>query len=214
MLPRRPSCSVTTGLLVIGCLLMILCGAWILCTVFWLHRSSNLEPHRPPPPATANTTQRGENGTASASRLEACSLIPEAWRFDCYPERGVVVTKELCEARNCCFIPASSPSSSITRPLGRNGIPWCFYTSDFPSYSLVSINDTSLGQKATLVRKLKTYYPADILTLELDVRYETNTRLRVRVSATFSLPICFCLSTDGLHILPYLSRSLFFTKMF
>uniref|UniRef100_A0A7N6BV76 P-type domain-containing protein n=1 Tax=Anabas testudineus TaxID=64144 RepID=A0A7N6BV76_ANATE len=129
----------------------------------------------------------------SALRHEACSLIPEAWRFDCYPERGVVVTKELCEARNCCFIPASSPSSSATRPPGRNGIPWCFYPLDFPSYSLVSIEDTSMGQKAKLVREVKTYYPADIFTLELDIRHETDTRLHVRITdpsnARFEVPI-------------------------
>uniref|UniRef100_A0A671TMY5 Alpha glucosidase 2 n=1 Tax=Sparus aurata TaxID=8175 RepID=A0A671TMY5_SPAAU len=136
----------------------------------------------------------GLNDTAAtAARREACSLIPEAWRFDCYPERGVVVTKELCEARNCCFMRASSPSSSAARPSGRNGIPWCFYPPDFPSYSLVSINDTSVGQKATLVREVKTYYPADILTLEAEIRQETDTRLRVRITdpsnSRFEVPI-------------------------
>lgn len=182
MLPQRPSCSITTGLLVTGCLLLVLCGGWLLGTMFWLHSPSNQQPHRPPPPATRNATQKVVNDTAAAFRRDACNLIPGAWRFDCYPERGVVVTKELCEARNCCFIPAFSPSSSATRRPGRNGIPWCFYPSDFPSYALVSIEDTSLGQKAKLVREIKTYYPADILTLELDIRQETETRLRVRVS--------------------------------
>lgn len=186
LLPRRPSCSATTGLLVIGCLLLLLCGGWLLGTMFWLHRPSSQQPHRPLPPAPAQTpdskVKAGVNDTAAASRREACSLIPEAWRFDCYPERGVVVTRELCEARNCCFNPASSPSSSAVRPSPRNGIPWCFYPLDFPSYSLVSINDTSMGQRGTLVRDVKTYYPADILTLEVEVRHETDTRLRVRVS--------------------------------
>ena len=182
LLPRVPSCSVTKVLLVIGCLLLLLCGGWLLGTIFWLHGPSNRDPHRPLPPAPAQKPRTAVNDTAAASRREACSLIPEAWRFDCYPERGVVVTREMCEARNCCFIPASSPSSSASRPSGGNGIPWCFYPPGFPSYSLVSINDTSLGQKGTLVREMKTYYPADILTLELEIRHETDTRLRVRVS--------------------------------
>uniref|UniRef100_A0A8D3BUX7 Alpha glucosidase 2 n=1 Tax=Scophthalmus maximus TaxID=52904 RepID=A0A8D3BUX7_SCOMX len=125
--------------------------------------------------------------------LLACGLIPEAGRFDCYPERGVVVTRALCEARNCCFIPASSPSSSATPPSGGNGVPWCFYPLDFPSYSLVSINDTSLGQEGWLVRETKTYYPADILTLAVEIRYETDTRLRVRITdpsdARYEVPI-------------------------
>lgn len=184
LLPRKQSCSFTSGLLVIGCLLLLLCGGWLLVTLFWLHRPSNQLPQRHPPPAPAQKTdsEAGINDTSAASRREACSLIPEDWRFDCYPERGVIVTRELCEARNCCFAPASLTSFSATRPPGRNGIPWCFYPPDFPSYSLVSINDTSLGQKGTLVREVKTYYPADILTLDVEIRCETDTRLRVRVS--------------------------------
>uniref|UniRef100_A0A673AJL8 Lysosomal alpha-glucosidase-like n=1 Tax=Sphaeramia orbicularis TaxID=375764 RepID=A0A673AJL8_9TELE len=186
LIPRRPLCSVTTGLVIIGCLLLLLCGGWLLGTMFWLHGSSNNEPHKPPSPAAAggqtpssNTTQTGVHVAAASTRQEACSLIPETWRFDCYPERYIVVTKELCEARNCCFIPASS---STSHPSGGNGIPWCFYPPDFPSYSLRSINNTSLGQKGTLVKEVKTYYPEDIFTLELEMRYETNTRLRVRIT--------------------------------
>lgn len=173
LLPRRPSWSFNKGLLVIGCLLLILCGGWLLGTIFWLHRPPSQHSHRPPPPAAAK---------------DACSLIPESWRFDCYPERQVIVTRELCEARNCCFVPASSNFSSPTRPSpGRNGIPWCFYPARFPSYTLVSINDTSLGQKGTLVKEVKTYYPADILTLEVDIRHETDARLHVKVSEEFNI---------------------------
>uniref|UniRef100_A0A668VVW0 P-type domain-containing protein n=1 Tax=Oreochromis aureus TaxID=47969 RepID=A0A668VVW0_OREAU len=196
LLQRGPSCSVTTGLLVIGCLLLVLCGAWLLGAVFWLH-NPNQQEHKPPLPAPGQTpgpkVQTAANDTAASFRSEACSLIPEAWRFDCYPERGVVVTRELCEARNCCFIPASTASSSASRPSGKNGIPWCFYPPEFPSYSVVSLNDTLLGQKATLVKEVKTYYPGDILTVEVEMRYETDKRLRVRItdpsSSRFEVPI-------------------------
>lgn len=196
LLPRRLTCSVTTGVVVIGCLLLLLCGGWVLGTMFWLHSPSNQGPHRPPAPAsgpapTLTPIHTEVNDTAAALRREACSLIPEAWRFDCYPERGVVVTKELCEARNCCFIPASaSSSSSASRPSKPNGIPWCFYPPDFPSYSLKSIKDTELGKKGELVKEVKTYYPGDILTLELEIRHETDSRLRIRVSKAF---------TSGVH---------------
>lgn len=189
MLQRGPSCSITTGLLVIGCLLLVLCGAWLLGAVLWLH-TPNQQEHKPPLPGPGQTpgpkVQTSANDTAASFRSETCSLIPEAWRFDCYPERGVVVTRELCEARNCCFIPASTAFSSASRPSGKNGIPWCFYPSEFPSYSLVSLNDTLLGQKATLVKEVKTYYPGDILTIEVEMRYETDKRLRVRVSRGFT----------------------------
>lgn len=167
----------------IGCLLLILFGGWLLGTMFWLHGIPN-QPERPPPPAAGPVPASNVdvNDTAAASRREACSLIPEAWRFDCYPERSVVVTRELCEARNCCFIPASTASSSTARPSRKNGIPWCFYPPGFPSYTLVSLNETQLGHKGTLVKEVKTYYPGDILTVEVDIRYETDKRLRVRVS--------------------------------
>lgn len=188
LLARPQSCSITTGLLVIGCLLLLLCLSWLVGTMFWLHSPHHHDSLRPPPPpgqAPAPAPADGGlvvNDTKADLRRVACSLIPEACRFDCYPERGVVVTRQMCEARKCCFIPASSRLPSANNPSGRNGIPWCFYPSDFPSYSLVSINDTSVGQKGTLVREVKTYYPGDVLTLGLEIRHETDTRLRVRVS--------------------------------
>uniref|UniRef100_A0A8C5HSV2 Lysosomal alpha-glucosidase-like n=1 Tax=Gouania willdenowi TaxID=441366 RepID=A0A8C5HSV2_GOUWI len=192
LIPCRPSCYITTVFLGIGALLLLLFGGWLLGTMFWLHGPSNQLPHRPPPPVpkqTQNSTPPTGlvNDSSMASSSETCTKIPEVWRFDCYPERGMVVTRELCEARNCCFIPAFSRSS------GKNGFPWCFYPQDFPSYSLKSINDTQLGKKGTLVKKVKTYYPGDIFTLEVEIRYETDTRLRVRLtdpsSSRFEVPI-------------------------
>lgn len=187
LIPRWPSCSVTTGVVIIGCLLLILGGGWLLHTIYWLHIPASQQPHRPPPPAQGQASYSilpGElNSTAAASHNKACSLIPEAWKFDCYPERDVVVTRELCEARNCCFIPASS---STARTSWKSGVPWCFYPFNFPSYSLASLNDTTTCLKGTLVKEVKTYYPGDILTLGMEIRYETDTRLRVRVSREFS----------------------------
>uniref|UniRef100_A0A3P9HJ83 Si:ch73-12o23.1 n=1 Tax=Oryzias latipes TaxID=8090 RepID=A0A3P9HJ83_ORYLA len=192
LLPHRPSCSITKALLVVGCLLLLLVGGWLIVTMFWLHSPSNQQPHKPPPPAPQPTSssQTELNDTSSAARIEACSAILEPWRFDCYPERGVVVTKDMCEARNCCFIPASSSNAGQSR---KNGVPWCFYPRDFPSYSLVSTDDTLLGQKGTLVKEVKTYYPGDILTVEVETRQETDTRLHVRMTdpsnPRFEVPI-------------------------
>ncbi|MEQ2174622.1 hypothetical protein GOODEAATRI_009752 [Goodea atripinnis] len=180
LLPRRLSCSITKAVLILGCLLLLLFGGWLLHTIYWL-RSTSSQAHRAPAPGQASgpVLQAEVNNTVITARSNACSIIPEGWRFDCYPERGVVVNRELCEARNCCFIPASSSARSKSR---KNGIPWCFYPPDFPSYSLVSLNDTSIGLKGALVKDVKTYYPGDILTLEMEIRHETDTRLHVRVS--------------------------------
>ncbi|XP_015249519.1 PREDICTED: lysosomal alpha-glucosidase-like [Cyprinodon variegatus] len=193
LLPRRLSCSITKAVLILGSLLLLLFGGWLLHTIYWL-RSTSGPAHRPPPPvpgqAPGSVLQADINNTVTNARTKACSVIPEAWRFDCYPERGVVVNRELCEARNCCFIPASTFARRKSR---KNGIPWCFYPPDFPSYSVVSVNDTSMGLKGTLVKDVKTYYPGDILTLEMEIRHETDTRLRVRItdpsSSRFEVPI-------------------------
>lgn len=166
LLPPKQPFSFKKSLLVIGCLLLLLFGLWLLGTIMWLHRP--LDPLRHPAPAQAQRR---------LSRQEACASTAQDWRFDCYPERRVVVTRDLCEARNCCFVPVSPKSWSAA-----GGPPWCFYPPDFPSYSLWSLNDTLLGVRGKLVRRVKTYYPADILLLDVDVRYETGTRLRVRVS--------------------------------
>uniref|UniRef100_A0A8B9QGR7 P-type domain-containing protein n=1 Tax=Apteryx owenii TaxID=8824 RepID=A0A8B9QGR7_APTOW len=105
-----------------------------------------------------------------------CLLVPESHRFDCYPERRVVVTQELCESRGCCFIESSPPAG------GKRGVPWCFYPRDFPSYTLQSLNQTALGMVGLLVRREKAYYPRDIETLRLDVEFETDTRLHLKIT--------------------------------
>ncbi|XP_072320167.1 lysosomal alpha-glucosidase [Eucyclogobius newberryi] len=180
-----PRCSVTRSLLVIGCLLLLLLGGWLLGTQYWLLSSSSSStiPHPPPAPG------KPSKSNSTAPPREACTVIPEAWRFDCYPERGVVVTQDLCEGRNCCFVPQ-----------GQNGVPWCFYPTDFPSYSLVSVQPTPLGQKATLERQKKTYYPGDIMSLQLEVFEETNTRLHVKItdpsSPRFEVPIAVPSATE------------------
>uniref|UniRef100_A0A8C3M4N7 Uncharacterized protein n=1 Tax=Geospiza parvula TaxID=87175 RepID=A0A8C3M4N7_GEOPR len=105
-----------------------------------------------------------------------CLVVPESQRFDCYPERRVVVTQELCESRGCCFI-QSPPLAE-----GKQGVPWCFYPPDFPSYTLESLNQTALGMVGLLVRREKAYYPRDIQKLRLDVEFETDTRLHIKIT--------------------------------
>uniref|UniRef100_A0A803T655 P-type domain-containing protein n=1 Tax=Anolis carolinensis TaxID=28377 RepID=A0A803T655_ANOCA len=108
--------------------------------------------------------------------LAKCVSIPEDLRFDCYPERNTVVTQELCEARGCCFVDSEQSSGST------NGVPWCFYPPDFPSYTLGSVNETELGLVGFLTRKAKAYYPKDIEKLQLSVEFETDTRLHVKIT--------------------------------
>ncbi|KAI4903325.1 hypothetical protein NFI96_015943 [Prochilodus magdalenae] len=167
LLNRPPECTVTIALFTLGGLILVVFGVWVLGTVFWLRGPPATGTHKPPLPASPT------NQSQSRSQPESCSFIPAAQRFDCYPERSVVVTEEMCYKRNCCFIQVSP---------GENGVPWCFYPPDFPSYELVSLGPTEMGYSGKLIRRQKTYYPNDIETLQLDVLYESNSRLRVKVT--------------------------------
>lgn len=179
LLEKQSVCSSSSGFMALGALLLVVCGVWLIGTIFWLHNPSNQFPHRPPPPASASAS-RAPDGVANSP--QSCSAIPENWRFDCYPER-IVVTQDLCEARNCCFIQVSPEN-----PPSKNGIPWCFYSPDFPTYSVATLNETHLGYTARLKKTEKTYYPMDIETVQLDVMFETDSRLHVKVRSYQYLP--------------------------
>ncbi|TNN88166.1 hypothetical protein EYF80_001747 [Liparis tanakae] len=60
LIPRRPPCSITTCLVVVGALLLLLCGGWLLGTMFWLHRPAGQRPprRRPPRSGRAPTIRR------------------------------------------------------------------------------------------------------------------------------------------------------------
>uniref|UniRef100_A0A3B3SMS2 Alpha glucosidase 2 n=1 Tax=Paramormyrops kingsleyae TaxID=1676925 RepID=A0A3B3SMS2_9TELE len=184
LLEKQSVCSSSSGFMALGALLLVVCGVWLIGTIFWLHNPSNQFPHRPPPPASASASRAPDR---VANSPQSCSAIPENWRFDCYPER-IVVTQDLCEARNCCFVQVSPEN-----PPSKNGIPWCFYSPDFPTYSVATLNETQLGYTAQLKKAEKTYYPMDIETVQLDVMFETDSRLHVKItdpaSRRFEVPI-------------------------
>ncbi|KAM8798466.1 lysosomal alpha-glucosidase-like [Eudromia elegans] len=103
-----------------------------------------------------------------------CLAVPRSQRFDCYPERRVVVTRELCEGRGCCFVPGAAG--------GERGVPWCFYPRGFPGYALRSLDRTALGMAGLLARATPAPYPRAVEELRLDVRFETDTRLHVKIT--------------------------------
>ncbi|XP_069784428.1 lysosomal alpha-glucosidase [Narcine bancroftii] len=104
---------------------------------------------------------------------DTCRSIPEQDRFDCYPERDRVVTQKLCEQRGCCFV-------QVTADL--TGVPWCFYPPNFPSYVLGNLTPTELGEAGELQRRNKTYYPQDIWKLQLNVMFEADHRLHIKIN--------------------------------
>ncbi|XP_075072836.1 lysosomal alpha-glucosidase-like [Mixophyes fleayi] len=99
-----------------------------------------------------------------------CTAAPNS-RFDCAPEK--VLNKNECEARGCCYIPESGS-------LGP-GQPSCFFPLNYPSYNVVKQTETENGFSATLLRYNKTFMPEDLMTLQLDVKYETEFRLHFTI---------------------------------
>ncbi|XP_060242269.1 lysosomal alpha-glucosidase isoform X1 [Meriones unguiculatus] len=97
--------------------------------------------------------------------------VPPSSRFDCAPDRGV--SREECEARGCCYIPAEQVS-----PMGQ---PWCFFPPGYPSYRLENLSSTDTGYTATLTRAGPTFFPKDVLTLQLDMLMETESRLHFTI---------------------------------
>ncbi|XP_066442877.1 lysosomal alpha-glucosidase-like [Eleutherodactylus coqui] len=90
-------------------------------------------------------------------------------RFDCAPEKAL--NKAECEARGCCYVDDS---------LGKEQ-PSCFYPVNYPSYRAVNPTSTENGYSSTLKRTTKTFMPDDIMTLQLDIAFETNDRLRFTI---------------------------------
>ncbi|KAM3922290.1 lysosomal alpha-glucosidase-like [Leptodactylus fuscus] len=98
--------------------------------------------------------------------------LPEpANRFDCAPEK--VLNKEECEARGCCYLQKTKTIDP--------GQPSCFYPNNYPSYKAVNLTRTNNGYSSTLVRTTKTFMPNDLMGLQLDMFFETETRLRFTI---------------------------------
>ncbi|KAK7508001.1 hypothetical protein BaRGS_00000966 [Batillaria attramentaria] len=105
-------------------------------------------------------------------RSSASCTAVESDRFDCWPEYNGA-TQELCQARGCCW--NGSPSV--------NGVPYCFYPDNYVSYTVsdVSYLSSKSGMTATLVRKTASPFPNDVVQLQVDVTFETESRLRFKI---------------------------------
>uniref|UniRef100_A0A673VNX4 P-type domain-containing protein n=2 Tax=Suricata suricatta TaxID=37032 RepID=A0A673VNX4_SURSU len=114
----------------------------------------------------------GHRGSPRAAPPQ-CDVPPNS-RFDCAPDTAI--TREQCEARGCCYVPARRGPR-----VPRMGQPWCFFPPSYPSYKLGNLTTTDTGYTATLTRTAPTFFPKDILTLRLDVLLETESRLHFTI---------------------------------
>jgi len=113
---------------------------------------------------------------------QQCDQSSDVARFDCYPEGSS--SQEKCEARKCCW---RSPMQQTTltmkhmNDLGNTSVPSCYYPSDFPTYEVTSNETTDFGQRYHIVKSQATYMPQEILSLTVDLIYETQQRFRIKI---------------------------------
>jgi hypothetical protein len=113
---------------------------------------------------------------------QQCDQSSDVARFDCYPENNS--TQEKCEARKCCWrAPLQQPNlpDKHRSDFGNVTVPSCYYPSDFPTYEVTSNETTDFGQRLHIVKSQTTYMPNDILTLTVDLIYETQQRFRIQI---------------------------------
>ncbi|XP_068204436.1 lysosomal alpha-glucosidase-like [Palaemon carinicauda] len=122
-----------------------------------------------------------------------CSDIPLSLRFDCLP--GGTIDQNTCESRGCCWLPAQEipeqkpfPSPRLHRPTHGTpledlplNVPYCFYPRDYDGYRFVNFSSESYGNSGYLKRETSSGYPHDIPLLKMEVIYETETRIRVKI---------------------------------
>lgn len=121
-----------------------------------------------------------------------CDNIINENKFDCYPEGDI--SKTGCEMRGCCWKPVLQEkvnrSAGLLPPLK---VPWCYYPMDYPGYTVDKMYDTDVGFNTEMSRTTMSHYPETIMALTMEVRYETQTRLRIKIydpkSARYEVPI-------------------------
>lgn len=110
-----------------------------------------------------------QSSNSISKQADQCS-IDENNRFDCFPEK-TEANETACLSRGCWKV-ASRPNTA----------PWCFYPFNYHGYSASDVKETATGITARLQRTTSSFFPPDVKTLKLSVEYQTNTRLRLRVS--------------------------------
>ncbi len=111
---------------------------------------------------------------------QQCDQPSDMARFDCHPDN--YATQQTCEARKCCWRAPFQQKNSTN--LDDPGIPGCFYPKDFPTYQVISNQTTDFGQRFHIVKSQITYIQNEILNLTVDLIYETQQRLRIKIYDT------------------------------
>lgn len=106
-----------------------------------------------------------------------CSIPDESKRFDCFPES--TANENDCINRGCCWLPHDNVLNMVA--------PFCYFPTNFPNYQVVGdgnvkmINDNISAISYNIQKNQTTFRPNEILNLSVDIIYDTQQRLRVRI---------------------------------
>ncbi|KAK3797400.1 hypothetical protein RRG08_055598 [Elysia crispata] len=108
-------------------------------------------------------------------------VIPQNERFDCWPEvKGA--SKRACEKRGCCW------GNQVSK-----GVPFCYFPTNYGGYKASNIKVSAKGVTANLSRSDHSLFPPDVDKLVLQIDFQTETRLRIRIfdpnNARFEPPV-------------------------
>ncbi|GAB6022667.1 hypothetical protein CHUAL_006760 [Chamberlinius hualienensis] len=103
----------------------------------------------------------------------------------------ILITSHVqCLQRGCCWDPL--PNQNISGPYreeypqGRYpihiGAPPCYYPQDYPTYKYDSVQTTNTGYVAYLSRTVPSPFPNDVPQIKIDIYFETEYRLRIKIS--------------------------------
>ncbi|CAL4155464.1 unnamed protein product, partial [Meganyctiphanes norvegica] len=121
-----------------------------------------------------------------------CEDVPLSERFDCMPQDG---TADDCAARGCCWetlkeVPPRErpyPGRQVhPKPVDSGAplnVPYCYYPHNYQGYFFTNFTETDYGLVGYMQRnKPASPYHQDVLILRMDVYFETETRIRVRIT--------------------------------
>lgn len=140
--------------------------------------------------AHSNSVFSGHIIYPPSASAEQCAQISDAFKFDCHPEDGA--SESRCKERGCCWIPKENKLYEEAVKNNRSqltllNVPYCFYPRVYGGYKFINITETPSGSISFLQRTFKSPYPDDVAVIRMDIRYETEQRLRVKVGQIFFL---------------------------
>uniref|UniRef100_A0A1B6D5E9 P-type domain-containing protein n=1 Tax=Clastoptera arizonana TaxID=38151 RepID=A0A1B6D5E9_9HEMI len=112
---------------------------------------------------------------ASPPEPTMCANIANVDRFDCFPQGKA--EEESCKSRGCCW---ALPQEKINKSADLN-VPYCFYPNSFNNYQYINVSVNDLGATAYLKILFSSPYPKDVELVKLDVMYETENRLHIKI---------------------------------